>query len=63
MSNYLNEEMQKKMRALGIITENEVITKQGDLYVAVNVIDSARRVVDISDILLKESASKRILKG
>ena len=62
MSNYLNEDIQKTLRLSGLITENEVVTKQGDLYIAVNVIDNTKRVISIDKTFLNEN-SKRVLKG
>lgn len=62
MSNYLNEELQKSLRAQGIIKENEVIEKQGDLYIAVDVVTGNRRHVVIDRSVLSEN-NKRILRG
>ena len=59
---YLKEDIQKSLRDSGLITENEVVTKQGDLYVAVNVIDNTKRVVNIDKAYLNEN-TKRVLKG
>ena len=59
---YLEEDIQRDLRSRGLITENEVVTKQGDLYIAVNVVDNTKRVVNIDVTYLNESA-KRILKG
>tara|TARA_R110001592_G_scaffold177366_3_gene417676 strand:+ start:117 stop:308 length:192 start_codon:yes stop_codon:yes gene_type:complete len=59
---YLEEDIQRDLRSRGLITENEVVTKQGDLYIAVNVVDNTKRVVNIDMTYLNESA-KRILKG
>ena len=59
---YLEEDIQRDLRSRGLITENEVVTKQGDLYIAVNVVDNTKRVVNIDMAYLNESA-KRILKG
>tara|TARA_R110000803_G_scaffold152126_1_gene217203 strand:- start:72 stop:263 length:192 start_codon:yes stop_codon:yes gene_type:complete len=59
---YLEEDIQRDLRSRGLITENEVVTKQGDLYIAVNVVDNTKRVVNIDVTYLNESA-KRILRG
>ena len=59
---YLKDDIQKSLRDSGLITENEVVTKQGDLYVAVNVIDNTKRVVNIDKTYLNEN-TKRVLKG
>jgi len=62
MSNYLGEDLQRSLRASGIIKENEVVEKQGDLYVAVNVINGERRTINIDASVLNEN-SKRVLRG
>lgn len=62
MSNYLNEELQKSLRAQGIIRESEVVEKQGDLYIAVDVVAGTRRPVVFDRSILSES-NKRILRG
>lgn len=62
MSNYLNENTQKLLRAQGVINENEVVEKQGDLYVAVNVITGTRRTVNVDYSTLSEGG-KRVLRG
>ena len=67
---YLNDEIQKTLRNLGKITEKEVVKKEGDIYVAFNVITNESRIL-ASDYQLIESltsnrrqgAGKQILKG
>ena len=59
---YLSEDLQKLLRAKGIITESEVVSMQGDLYVAVNVINNTKRVLSLDRAVLNES-SKRVLRG
>ena len=61
--NYLNEDLQRLLREKGVITESEVVSMQGDLYVAVNVINNTRRVLKIDKALLKENTTKRVLRG
>ena len=64
--NYLNDNLQKKLRNLKLINENEVVARQGDLFVAVNVLTQEKRNVNIDSSLLGESElnlSKRVLKG
>lgn len=56
-----NEEIQK-LRALGVLTESEIATRQGDLLVAVDVISQTRRIIESSSV--QESVnSKRLLRG
>ena len=67
---YLIDDIQKTLRELGKITEQEVVKKEGDLYVAVNVLTGNSRML-MSEISLIESlnsgrrsrANKDILKG
>jgi len=49
------------LRAAGIITENEVAFKIGDLYVAENVLTRSRRNISIPDGVISER--KEILRG
>ena len=65
---FLNDNVQTALRELGKITGQEVVKKQGDLYIAVNVLTNESRILE-SDYQLIESLSKdtnknkRILKG
>ena len=66
---YLPDEIQSTLRNLNKITENEVVQKQGDIYVAINVLTSERRILLNEQSLIeslegRSSQSKRkILKG
>ena len=60
---YADNRLQEMLRAQGIITENEVVSKEGDLYVAVNVINNSRRIVNIDKTLLEGRDQKQLLKG
>jgi|TARA_Y100000389_G_C17328774_1_gene446946 hypothetical protein len=67
---YLNDDIQKTLRSLGKITDKEVVKKEGDIYVAFNVLTNESRILT-SDHQLIESLSstrgdnqyKNILKG
>ena len=67
---YLNDEIQKTLRNLGKIKDKEVVKKEGDIYVAFNVITNESRIL-ASDYQLIESLTsnrrqgpgKQILKG
>jgi hypothetical protein len=66
---YLNDSVQSALRELGKITKQEVVKKQGDIYVAVNVLTNESRILE-TDYNLIESLNKdnvvknkRILKG
>ena len=56
-----NEEIQK-LRALGVLTESEIATRQGDLLVAVDVISQTRRIIESSSVQERVN-SKRLLRG
>ena len=60
--NTLPSEDLQRMRAAGLITENEIVMSQGDLLVAVNVVTQARRVLDAS-AMTEGVGKKRLLKG
>lgn len=51
----------QSLRNEGIITENEIALRQGDLLVAVNVVTQERRV--ITRVIPEGVSSKRLLKG
>lgn len=65
---YLNDDIQRTLRELGKISQNEVVKKQGDVYVAVNVLNNNGRILT-EEISLIESlrgndiVNKKILKG
>jgi len=66
---YLNDDIQKRLRDKNVISENEVVTKEGDIFLAINVVTQQRRVlnVDIQSLITVESSVKRknrkVLKG
>jgi len=64
---YLSDKVQNHLRNLNHITSNEVVEKNGDLFIAINVLTSERRVLSIDKSLIegfeKIKSSKRILKG
>lgn len=68
---FLPSNIQEELRALNKINENEVLKKEGDLFVAVNVVSQQRRIVKLERELLErinklsplQSANKRVLKG
>lgn len=66
---YLPDNVQQTLRELGKISKHEVVKKQGDIYVAINVLTSESRIMN-NDLSLIESltndtsvARKKILKG
>ena len=56
-----NDELQR-MRTAGIITENEVVVSQGDLFVAIDVVTQSRRVLE-KNSMTESIGKKRLLKG
>ena len=50
---FIPDIIQKQLRDRGIITVNEVVKKEGDLYIAVNVLDQSRRITNINNSLIE----------
>jgi hypothetical protein len=70
---YLPDQVQRELRSLGKITESEAVLKEGDIFVAINVVNQSRRILAL-DVGLVESlyknqsagntgTAKRLLKG
>jgi hypothetical protein len=60
---YLEKNLQDTLRLQGVISANEVVLCEGDLYVAVNVLDNSRRIVQLDRTLLESKNQKQLLKG
>lgn len=60
---YIDNTLQEALRTKGVISEQEVVSKEGDLYVAVNVINNSRRIIQIDKTLLEGRKDKQLLKG
>ena len=60
---YLEKNLQDLLRAQGVISANEAVLCEGDLYVAVNVLDNSRRIVQLDRTLLESKNQKQLLKG
>ena len=56
-----NDEIQR-LRSLGLLTEQEVAARQGDLLVAINVVTQQRRIIESSS-MSEGTVQKRLLKG
>lgn len=50
---YLPDNVQNHLRGNNIISVNEVAKKEGDLYVAVNVVDQQRRIINVDQQLIE----------
>ena len=62
--NILDAHRLQDLRARGLITENEVVYVEGDLYVAKNVLTGDKRIITDSSLKLETSAGpRRVLKG
>ena len=63
---YLPDEIQKILRAKKIISENEVVLKEADLYIALDVITQNKRTVSFEKNIIEKQnipGNKKILKG
>jgi hypothetical protein len=58
---YLNDDVINLLRQSKVIQREEVVLKEGDLFVAFNVVTQSRRVVEIPTSLL-EVSTRRILR-
>lgn len=56
---FLPDEIQKQLRSKGIIAANEVVKKEGDLYIAVNVLGQDRRITNIDSALIESLETNR----
>lgn len=60
---YLDKNLQESLRTQGVISANEVVMQEGDLFVAVNIINNSRRIVQLDSTLLESRQNKQLLKG
>jgi len=60
---YLDKNLQESLRSQGVISANEVVMQEGDLFVAVNIINNSRRIVQLDSTLLESRQNKQLLKG
>jgi len=58
---YLPDDIINVLRQSKVIEQEEVVLKEGDLFVAFNVVSQSRRVVQVPSNLL-EGTAKRILR-
>ncbi|MBP04519.1 MAG: hypothetical protein CMA72_07025 [Euryarchaeota archaeon] len=56
----LNDSVQHDLRAKGILSENEIAVKAGDLHVAQNVVTGDRRVITVIESVTE---TKQVLRG
>ena len=62
MEQSMPDELNSQLRETGVITENEILLKAGDLYLAYNIVTQQRRQINVSSLRLNES-SKKLLRG
>ena len=64
---YLSDEIQTTLREMKKISSHEVVKKQGDLYIAVNVLSGNSRILQGENNLIEsldsQKKEKNILKG
>tara|TARA_B100000282_G_C31732891_1_gene491927 strand:+ start:798 stop:995 length:198 start_codon:yes stop_codon:yes gene_type:complete len=64
---YLDDDVQNALRGLNKIAQQEVVKKQGDLYVAVNVLTGNSRILQGDNTLIESLIGnlnkKKVLKG
>ena len=67
---YYNDNIQKALRATGLLSTDEVLLKEGDLFIALNVVTQHRRIVPANTALLEAlnlktegRQNKQLLKG
>ena len=56
----LSDIRQRELRGQGIIAENEIAIKVGDLHIAQNVVTGSRRVISLSASVTE---TKQVLRG
>lgn len=50
---YLPDNIQNYLRSNGTLSLNEVAKKEGDLFIAVNVVDQQRRIINVDGQLIE----------
>ena len=64
---FLPDQIQRELRILQKINENEVVKKEGDIYIAIDVITSNTRVLQeaslIESLASVGAEKKKLLKG
>ena len=65
----ITDAVQQDLRSRGVISTNEVLKKEGDLFFALNVLTQERRIIEntlvIREVLTsaRSTNGKKILKG
>ncbi len=61
--NTLSAEALKNLRVEGVISQTEIVYKDGDLFIAKDVVSNARRIIEYREAVNERAAGKRLLKG
>ena len=59
---YLPDNVQNHLRSQNLIAVNEVAKKEGDLYIAVNVVDQQRRIINVDHQLIESMIKKSAVR-
>jgi hypothetical protein len=51
------------LRAQGVISETEVVYKEGDLFIAKDVVSNTKRIIEYRENVNEQVGGKRLLKG
>ena len=51
------------LRAQGVISETEIVYKEGDLFIAKDVVSEAKRIIEYRENVNERVRGKRLLKG
>ena len=51
------------LRKQGIISETEVVYREGDLFIAKDVVSDAKRIIEYRENVNERLGGKRLLKG
>lgn len=61
--NTLSPTILNELRAQGIIAQHEVVYKEGDLFIAKDVVTNNRRIIEYRGPIQESQNNKRLLKG
>ena len=59
----MNNEVLMTLRAQGVISETEIVYKEGDLFIAKDVVSEAKRIIEYRENVNERVRGKRLLKG
>ena len=51
------------LRAQGVISETEIVYKEGDLFIAKDVVSNTKRIIEYRENVNEQVGGKRLLKG